>query len=650
MKDIVPKLKVQAQHQSHLLDYFSKDRERLFSDDGTWLGKLAEKPPRISEYLSYVVPFLKTGKRGLVQQANTLIEQFVFESCKFSPIILAQAYLEYQPLLSKTAQERILAYLSENISHEVGPENDFVGVNDNFPAISTAFCLLHAKIFKRPDLETLVEARLTRYQVQLQRRGLPSEYNSPSYNFLQLHAMALIVEHAPQTKIRSLALSIEHRFWVDLLLHYYPATGEIAGPYSRAYAWDLEGPGLYRPLLYQVLGNKIGDPFKNLYKESVEAAIVSTVYRSCVTYHCPKNFQELAFKKKYPFYLEASTEGSSTKLDAVDSYKGQVLPFVYHPTPSSDMGLLEIPAYEAQASTYLCKAYSLGTVSKPFGSGQQCESFLVTWPSPDIKNPYTGKIYTRTIFNDLKPGVDQEVRGLSQYQSLVYENARNHCVQHQDTAILLSRPNAFAKSNTQSIANTLVIPNVFKATHPTLTKAPLVPIHDLLVGSTKVTINEGLNIEFKESSPVFINAGKAYFAFLPLIPRPLALKRAISITQANTSLVISFYSYDGEAREFAYNELFLLGGGFAFQGGSEKEYGDFANFKTQLQKVTMIDDYEKHFHGRNTSTRVTKVSFLKHTLALAYSPVSEGIKYSTLNDRIKPLEYFRATQFQKSCS
>jgi hypothetical protein len=62
-----------------------------------------------------------------------------------------------------------------------------------------------------------------------------AEYNSPTYAAVSLCSLGAIQTFVQDEEVRSLALTIQHSFWRHVGLHFHVATGELAGPHSRAY-------------------------------------------------------------------------------------------------------------------------------------------------------------------------------------------------------------------------------------------------------------------------------------------------------------------------------------------------------------------------------------------------------------------------------
>jgi hypothetical protein len=62
-----------------------------------------------------------------------------------------------------------------------------------------------------------------------------AEYNSPTYAAVSLTSLGAIQTCVRDEEVRQLALVIQHSFWRHVGRHFHVATGEMAGPHSRAY-------------------------------------------------------------------------------------------------------------------------------------------------------------------------------------------------------------------------------------------------------------------------------------------------------------------------------------------------------------------------------------------------------------------------------
>ena len=94
------------------------------------------------------------------------------------------------------------------------------------------------------------------YDYTMEQGGL-NEYNSPCYTFVALHEFERIIQLVDDPDIIACAEKLRRYVWKCLAEHYHPATGQLAGPHSRAYS-DLLKQGTKSYLEWAVFGQDIG--------------------------------------------------------------------------------------------------------------------------------------------------------------------------------------------------------------------------------------------------------------------------------------------------------------------------------------------------------------------------------------------------------
>jgi hypothetical protein len=103
--------------------------------------------------------------------------------------------------------------------------------------------------------ELLGESRLLQYgrrrlhdllQSRLHNGGF-TEYNSPTYNMVTLHACEQVLQLSGDVAARDDAETLRRIIWSDIAEHFHPGTGQWAGPHSRTY-WSLMLPDLANQL------------------------------------------------------------------------------------------------------------------------------------------------------------------------------------------------------------------------------------------------------------------------------------------------------------------------------------------------------------------------------------------------------------------
>jgi hypothetical protein len=67
-----------------------------------------------------------------------------------------------------------------------------------------------------------------------------SEFNSPTYNGVDLFGLALWRDYGSTERIRTMGSQMEAQLWQDMAAFYQPELDNLSGPYDRAYGMDME--------------------------------------------------------------------------------------------------------------------------------------------------------------------------------------------------------------------------------------------------------------------------------------------------------------------------------------------------------------------------------------------------------------------------
>jgi hypothetical protein len=90
--------------------------------------------------------------------------------------------------------------------------------------------------------------RLAAFLDHTDYHGGLNEYNSPTYTFVALHECERILQLVRSAEVRELAERLRRFIWNALAERFHPATGQLAGPHSRAYG-DVLGAGTLNELV-----------------------------------------------------------------------------------------------------------------------------------------------------------------------------------------------------------------------------------------------------------------------------------------------------------------------------------------------------------------------------------------------------------------
>lgn len=214
--------------------------------------------------IHYAVQLLNAGDKELVSRALDIVRKIVSlqETNPYNPNYGLWSWLYEEPLDQMSPPDFNWAdFIGAALSHVVIEHGDKLP-KDLYEA--TAASIGHAawSIFRRnmqPHYtniaimgvvvtavagELLDEDRLLDYaRIRLQafidytiEQGGLNEYNSPTYTFVALHEVERIIQLVQDSEIFTDAERLRSMIWKALSDYFHPATGQLAGPHSRAYA------------------------------------------------------------------------------------------------------------------------------------------------------------------------------------------------------------------------------------------------------------------------------------------------------------------------------------------------------------------------------------------------------------------------------
>ncbi len=116
-------------------------------------------------------------------------------------------------------------------------------VQPNYTNISVmgAYVTLYAgELFGMVDFFNYGKQRLQKLHHYNMSHGSFSEFNSPTYTFICLEDLSHLEEDIHDRECKRLANELSDLAWETVALHFHPATGQMAGPHDRAYAFLLD--------------------------------------------------------------------------------------------------------------------------------------------------------------------------------------------------------------------------------------------------------------------------------------------------------------------------------------------------------------------------------------------------------------------------
>jgi hypothetical protein len=480
------------------------------------------------------------------------------------------------------------------------------------PAMATAIALLGGELLGNQVLVDEGRGLLKEVVALLDRRGVLSEYNSPTYSPHSLHAFAELANHAADPDVRRTALHVEHRIWLDILTHYHPETCKMAGPHSRAYMIDcVAHTSDVHYVLYSLLGDvmkvnptntifssKMGDPNQVIHHDPPFMQVVA-YYLMSADYHCPARLVDFALNRPYPFEVKATTEVMSFP---------EVFP---HPAPRR-----KYPGGAGVIHTTMTPDYALGTTTREFATGVSTNCFHVVYRkrTPVESQADVGVVYSRYLCNEKVPNRSNRYPGREGDVQLLDEG-RKIAFHHGRTALVLYTPKLFCATGAESLKLAVLFPAHYRT------------VEALWIDGKEVAIENTEDQVLAESqtrTDVIIKDGPLYVGLHPVALTDHGRKAAVRVEMLNGYLMVSFYNYEGSSRDFTPEDLDGTSNGLV----AEIRTVDETDGMEELRKVLLGASLEDVTTGINRRVRYKRNGL---SFDCVYRPPTQEIRQLTVN-------------------
>ena len=605
----------------------------LFDSAGRWVGR--SHPPGSRELLWNAMSFL--GSPDTRTLGNTLVRQAIAAQRArgtrehFVDFSAAQILIDHPAEMDREVQTELRDFLWSHVKQDGERPILFLGYNANYPAMDTAYAALAGVALDFAPARRRGRSALDRVREYLTRRGLLSEYTSPTYSPISLLAFAEIAEHAGLVEERHLAEAIENRLWLDIATHWHDPTNVLAGPHARAYAVDTVGH-LHQAhmVLYHVFGDRLWmTPIRNLFPPADGQVIhhdgdvpfmqVSNVWMASGTYHPRAEIAAILFEKPYPYRVSATSEFGSRRSPVVRIAAGN------HRPAARTGEMFEYPAGDLVSTTYLAEDYSVGSATAQYGNGFQTDAFFVTFvrskPARSLSDIST--IFCRYLLNDDGPGapwIDPERPGHTPSRVLLADAGRVRTIQKDNRVMVSYQAKGQLCGTFHSLRLAIVIPTFYRR------------IPKVTVGSRVV---DGYPQSSTEAAIIWLEDEHLLAAFRPMFLTDHGRKQAISVDEQNGYLVISLYNYDGPPKTFEPAQLHETCNGFVAEIASRNEITPEA-FRARVSSARLSDGVAPQ------GQRVADYRRDGVQLGLAYSMLSGGLKYAVVDGTPQRLPFFEA--------
>lgn len=605
----------------YICDLFCKCSREYINENGEWLIK----QPHIRERLWAVHSLIENGNESDIKRAQKIMETFDVDSFgPFECLSAVELFLDHKEVLSEKTTDFLNRVIHNSRSHLLDSEMDFCGVNDNFPFMGIGVLAGLYKLYREDVIYNKLVERIVQIEEILTRRGTVTEYSSPTYAAFQVRSVALACEYMKDMKIGDLEtrlLNIEHRLWFDVFSRYFPASCNLAGPYTRTSTIDSMGhTNTARGMFYAILGDtmqcSIIDTSFVLHQDVPEEVCsgnwpwyIQIVLSEMINaiYHCPEYIVNLMKNRQYPYWFQTTSDFANN--NDVGHEIHSVTLDTYLNTPLEK--LCDYPCEQSVASIYMTEKYSLGVATREFHNGVQTDLFHLTYVKPGDENINTRikTLYSRYVTNDAHPDVKE---------GLLKDGGRKIGLQSKNSALVLYRPK-FLNTN-----------GIYKAGLSLCLHTSWNMVEEIWLGETKVT---AYNEKISNIEPIFIKDGDIYVCITPVINSSKVCEYAIDVQKYGGFVTINLYNYVGQKRNFSEKEMMLLGNGFGIEVRDRQDFGSFEKFRKEYSTPTVSDTYIYNEHTRNTYMREISYQNNGDCFEIEYSPVTEGIKYATINGR-----------------
>ncbi|MDR1145634.1 MAG: hypothetical protein LBK71_05805, partial [Verrucomicrobiales bacterium] len=497
------------------------------------------------------------------------------------------------------------------------PDFQFHGYNDNMPAEASMGLILGGQFLGCREAVEYGRWNLLRLRDILRRRGTISEWNSPTYTPITLHAMAELASHAADGDIRELALKIEQRLWLDFAARFHPEIGALAGPPSRAYTVDeLAYVTIASSLLWFALGDasrisplvlfddRQRDELVLHHEGDVAFNVAQMAMLSMADYHMPAAAKKLFREKKYPFRAVATAEMGD--------------------------GGLEFPARPVRIESWLQRDYAVGTASNTWlGGGSAREYYVLYKRNEPVQSRHdSGVIFHKMFLNDERPGSAQSALN---ERGEPYAAAGERYLNSQGNALTVQDgPTALVVSSPKVTLGNLECPE--KAVSiSAINDMVLFPSHfggaDEIIVGDRQRANWAGGVAHGEW--IGCRRGRLLAAYRMLTYLPDERHPAVTLEKINDYEVIRTTLYQGAARTFTPNELRVMFSGFVAEHASVDEYPSLAAFVKSLAAAKFTD-----FHWTTRRVRYRRPACKQRPaleLELSQTPGATTTRYALVN-------------------
>ncbi|MBC2604318.1 hypothetical protein [Puniceicoccus vermicola] len=547
-------------------------------ENGEWINPPQAIPPTYTRLVFWLCMGLMNGSGEDVSLGNAIMDKARFYSHNTPPsaesitnngdfdlfdIFVTNHAMQMLAIhgekLSEGVRKKVATWAKNGLRTYKGnrqADYQFHGFNDNMPAKATLGLILGGEYFQDNDALEHGLWNLEQLASILSRRGLISEYNSPTYTPFTLMNLSVIAQKARSAKAKELATGCCERIWAEILAHFHRPSGLMGGPFSRAAHNDSTGHLntlgflLWLSLDEYVAPNPIEEfqtrPIRLLHAHGFAPESLGRLsWVSSSKLLPPPHLLAWARNRTYPFHFSATAERG---------------------------GSGERHANEILITHYQEEEFSLGSADADSWTQLQTEAFYLTYRKnvPAHARDDVRVAYSHYLVNEEAPRDPDH--------SLPFHGAI-HTIQNKRTVLTLARPSLLLK-DTEIQRMRLCV---------------LIPAHFGRVD----------NLEHKGKF-VFIEDGPVRYAIRALNPSDWGGAAELKVESMDNYLVISMENYNGTARRFSQAELERTLNGFVFNiaRSNEESYEEFRERQIAAQCLDYWTFGYRTVCYQNSETRI----------------------------------------------
>jgi hypothetical protein len=615
------------QRSGAFLTAASRAATQWYDSEGNWIASSLPAAARERFWLAFA-PYANGAAPladAIIRQAKTA--QTPKEFSIFDPNAACVLLMQHREKMAPDVRQKLERLVEDAFGFYPGnrqPDFQFHGFNDNMPAKATLGLILGGELLGNKDAVEYGLWNLRQLRVMLVRGGINSEYNSPTYTPLTLHAIGEIAEYAQNAEARELARGIEARLWLDVAARFHPEMGIIAGPYSRAYTVDtLAHLSLLSALLWFHLGNRMHLSPMNLFEMpsdlvihhagDVPFSIAQFCWIAAGSFHLPEAALAMFEKKSYPFHAAAGFETGG--------------------------GDPDFPGRSGHIETCLQPDFTVGTASTPMGGGEQTMSYFAAYRRNKNVQSFreVGTVYSKTVLDDDVPGLLRTPEGAplaDKQEAANYYGEEDHLVsrcntitiQDQGAAMVLTHPHLSLGGAADGDGE----PQPLNA----LSELIIFPSHfggaeEIIIGGQSRKRWEG---EVEHGEWIVARRGRLLIGIRPMVYMHALGPVSVALEKINDYEVIRSTFYRGEKRTFTRNELRHIFGGFVAEHAGVDEYPSLEEFAKVLSATRFTDYFWATRRVRYRRPKSTFASALD--IEASWSPGTHAPRYATINGQL----------------